>query len=578
MVDGLVDYSFTSPARTRATTLGKLAAANDLEGMNKLLGPLDVNTIVLDSVNLPRSVLRRPEHCPLLDVAVGAGAVEVTKNLLEFHRAKPTRETLKMALSVGDVALIRLIWERLPALDHEGRLDLLEVAADFHREEPLEWLLKEATELEKEAFAVFALEQHLADALLVALSNGVKPWSWRSRELVVGWPVAAGLEFGVPPEGLSVNVGWWLHMDGRLSEIVPVEGEWTPTFNAQGCVEVTLPFGATGLGASAFANCPGLRRITLSPTMTMIGTQALLRCSGLCQLTIPNGVKTIGEAAFGGLSGVSTLALPTTVTSIGELALKACTRLRSLVMPPTLTKVDERLCEGCLGITEVTLPSGLRSIDDAAFHACARLTAVNIPLGVVRIGHCAFLACAGLKTVTVPRGVVEIGAGAFAHCAGLVRLELPFGVVTIGSAAFEGCSSLVDIEVPQGVTRIMEKTFAGCSALVDLVVPRGVTVVDEWAFKGCISLVRLVFPESVASIGEFALMGCTSLTRLTFPAEIPDVPFLCFSGLLLELELVGTMVTPAVVEALVGYISASSRVFGAQLAGRSFGPFPIYET
>jgi hypothetical protein len=64
--------------------------------------------------------------------------MEVTKNLLEFHRAKPTRETLKMALSMGDVALIRLIWERLPPSGDEGRLDLLEVAADFDREKPLE--------------------------------------------------------------------------------------------------------------------------------------------------------------------------------------------------------------------------------------------------------------------------------------------------------------------------------------------------------------------------------------------------------------------------------------------------------
>jgi hypothetical protein len=187
---------------------------------------------------------------------------------------------------------------RLPPLDHDGRLDLLEVSADFHREGPFEWMWKEATELEQEACVVFALEQHLADGLLVGLSNGVKPWSWRSRELAAGWPVASGLEFGVPPEGVLVNAGWWLHVDRVLSAIVPGEGKWTPVFNAPDRVEVTLSCGVTGLDPSAFANCAWLRRLALPPTLTAIG-QKVRAVSVFRTLSVDDAMRRDDDRCLG---------------------------------------------------------------------------------------------------------------------------------------------------------------------------------------------------------------------------------------------------------------------------------------
>ena len=50
--------------------------------------------------------------------------MDVAKYLLEFHKATPTRETLRMAVSTGNVELIRTAWERLPE-EHEGRADLI---------------------------------------------------------------------------------------------------------------------------------------------------------------------------------------------------------------------------------------------------------------------------------------------------------------------------------------------------------------------------------------------------------------------------------------------------------------------
>ena len=64
-----------------------------------------------------------------------------------------------MAISRGNLELIRLAWGRLPEEDHEGRVDLLEVAADFHRPEPLPWLFRDAAVLDREVFAGLAIER-----------------------------------------------------------------------------------------------------------------------------------------------------------------------------------------------------------------------------------------------------------------------------------------------------------------------------------------------------------------------------------------------------------------------------------
>jgi hypothetical protein len=145
---------------------------------------------------LPEAVVRRPKSCVLLDFATG----EVSKCLLEFHKAKPTRNTLKLAIASGNIELIRLIWTRLPDEQH-SRGDLLEIAADFHREEPLRWLCRDSSVFERELFVVFALEAHLADALLDATREGFRPWWQRTREVAATYRDAREMEFGEPSEG-----------------------------------------------------------------------------------------------------------------------------------------------------------------------------------------------------------------------------------------------------------------------------------------------------------------------------------------------------------------------------------------
>jgi hypothetical protein len=76
-----------------------------------------VNKLRINSSNFPVELLRKAEVCTLLDIAVGSGAVSVSKCLVEFHGANPTRDTLKMALSSGKIELIEFILERVPKND-----------------------------------------------------------------------------------------------------------------------------------------------------------------------------------------------------------------------------------------------------------------------------------------------------------------------------------------------------------------------------------------------------------------------------------------------------------------------------
>jgi hypothetical protein len=185
--------------------MAEAAASNDVGGVGRLLGAREAKSIEFRLEVLPESVQRKPLKSSLLDVAVGAGAVEVAKCLLEFHGVEASRETLKEALSTGSPELIRVIWQRLPEGEFRFREDLLEVSADFHREVALGWLLREASVFERELFAVFALERHLADGLLVVYRNGLRPWSYRTREAAKKWGVSAsaGLEFVSAPEGFE---------------------------------------------------------------------------------------------------------------------------------------------------------------------------------------------------------------------------------------------------------------------------------------------------------------------------------------------------------------------------------------
>jgi hypothetical protein len=435
--------------------LAEAAASNDVVAVGRLLGPRDVNKVVCR--DLPGAVVRRPKSCVLLDVAVGAGAVEVSKCLLEFHKASPTRETLKMAISSGSNELIRLTTARMRDEQH-SRWDLLEATAGFHREEPLRWLLRDSSAFDQELAFVFALEGHLADGLLEVRDMGVRPWWQRTREVAAKSREAREIEFGEPPEGFCVDGGWWEDADGVVSAIPAQSNQrWTRAVTesklgtADEVVEVVMPRGVSSISGNAFRGYKALRSLMIQPgcvriedVIMKVGNYwgAMEGCISLVTVTIPETCRSIGKGAFYGCSGLTGLRIPSSVRSIGDWAFCECSGLAHITIPSSVTSLEYGALSGCSGLERMTISRSLRSIAEFAFDVCSGLRQVTIPSSVRRIENLAFHGCSGLTWVVIPSSVSSIGYRAFADCSSLTRLMIPATIAEWGGEVFAGVTSL----------------------------------------------------------------------------------------------------------------------------------------
>jgi hypothetical protein len=63
-------------------------------------------------------------------------------------------------------------------------------------------------------------------------------------------------------------------------------------------ISVTIPYGVTTIGRSAFRNCANLASVTIPDSVTSIEMEAFQFCTGLTDITIPNSVTSIGANAF----------------------------------------------------------------------------------------------------------------------------------------------------------------------------------------------------------------------------------------------------------------------------------------
>jgi hypothetical protein len=443
------------------------------------LGPRDVNAISFQVGQLPESLARRPSESSLVDVAVGTGSVEMTKYLLEFHSARPTRETLKQSISTGNLELIKLVRERLPEGVLRDRVDLLEGAAEFHQNDVLVWLLRDATVFERELLWVFALEQKLAYSLEVAGENGFRPWWSRTREVSLKWRATAKMIFASAPEGFSAEDGWWTALSGttsalrrpgreacvgrRLSEgrrrVRPgIEFEWTreisptqwgdPRFVNRTVKSVVFPWGVTAIGERALYYFEALESVMFPVGCSAFGKIALDGCEALKAVSIPVGCKATGHRAFAECKSLANVLVPAGCVTISDFCFTNSSSLTGVKFPDGLTLIGEfAFWRGSL--REVVIPDGCR-IGGSAFSSCYSLTKVTVGRGCTSIGNGAFSDCEALVTVTIGEGLTSIGDFAFADCGLLAAMTLPSSVQGIGKGGFQNCRSLATIAIPNG--------------------------------------------------------------------------------------------------------------------------------
>lgn len=183
----------------------------------------------------------------------------------------------------------------------------------------------------------------------------------------------------------------------------------------------------------------GIKTVTIEYGITSIGESAFLGCRGMTELTLPNSVRSIGKYAFDSCTGLTNLALPSSVTSIGSAAFQGCSGLTELTLPSSVTSIGESAFQGCSGMTELTLPNSLTEIGKYAFRGCSGLTELTLPNSITSIGYYAFYGCSGLTELTLPDSVASIGDGAFICCSDLSKItslaEIP---PVCGSGVFDG--------------------------------------------------------------------------------------------------------------------------------------------
>ncbi len=147
----------------------------------------------------------------------------------------------------------------------------------------------------------------------------------------------------------------------------------------QGCsglTAVTLPYGVTSIGDSAFEFCYNLTGAAIPGSVTNIGTQAFYDCPSLASLVISNGVTSIGDDAFEFCNSLTSVTIPDSVTGIGDYAFSSCLSLTNLTISDHVTSIGNDVFDGCSRLAQVTIPASVTNLENDAFSGCTNLTKI----------------------------------------------------------------------------------------------------------------------------------------------------------------------------------------------------------
>ena len=86
----------------------------------------------------------------------------------------------------------------------------------------------------------------------------------------------------------------------------------------------------------------GIKTVTIEYGITSIGESAFLGCRGMTELILPNSVTSIGDCAFYGCTGLTELILPNSVRSIGDIAFTYCSGLEKITVESGNSCYDSR--------------------------------------------------------------------------------------------------------------------------------------------------------------------------------------------------------------------------------------------
>ena len=285
-------------------------------------------------------------------------------------------------------------------------------------------------------------------------------------------------------------------------------------YNYSRLTSVIIPDSVTGIQASAFSGCSGLKSITLP----FVG--------GSKQATTPSG-----STLFGYIFGTAAYEGGTATRQY----FGSGNNSQTYYIPRSLNRVTVtggKILYGafysCGNLTDITLPDAITDIADYAFYGCSRLT-VAIPENVTRIGSYAFYGCNGVKEMTIPEGLSDIESFAFQNCKVLTELTIPASIANIGFNAFSGCDGLIDVRFTGDVADWCQIAFGNANAnplnyannlyingelITKLIIPDGVTSIGNYAFYSYLNLTSVTIGSGVTGIGTGAFQNCFKLVEV----------------------------------------------------------------
>jgi hypothetical protein len=235
--------------------------------------------------------------------------------------------------------------------------------------------------------------------------------------------VTSSVEFETIKNALYGAPGKYVYLDLSGSNITTIpENAFFYSEKCTSLVGITIPYGVTSIGESAFLDCTNLASVTIPYGVTSIGEMALALCASLASITIPNSVTSIGDYAFGVCESLASIYIPNSVISIGDGALNGCTSLTSVTIPNSVTSIGEYIFHSCSSLASIIIPNSVTSIRNGTFQSCSSLANVTIPNSITSIGNSAFYECGSLASITIPNSVTSIGAYAFVYCTSLASV------------------------------------------------------------------------------------------------------------------------------------------------------------
>lgn len=158
---------------------------------------------------------------------------------------------------------------------------------------------------------------------------------------------------------------------------------------------------ATGIGASAFANCIALRQFIHSDKLREIGASAFAGCTSLASFDFPASLLALGPSAFSG-SGLAKAELGacTALDAVGDWAFSKCRALHTVTLPPQLKTLGKGLFFDCPQVGPLRIPVSCTTISDFALKG-AGPSELSLPASVGHIGDYAMAGMPDLERLYV---------------------------------------------------------------------------------------------------------------------------------------------------------------------------------